>query len=507
MILCSTCGYENEGSDEFCGSCGAFLEWSGERVAEPEPEQAPEPEHVPEDRPGLVERVKAAVGGEGASARRTSPDPVPAPAPQPTSGADEVAPPAERALVAVEAVQARTESEEASTREAEARAAAEAASSARSQAEARAEDSSGAREEVDQADAEEMRRLAKAEDEARQLEARAAEAKREAEARLRALVAQAPPPPPPAPAPEPTSSPATRPPGAFRPEARQPAARQPGARLPAPSRARPVAKRQPSRQLRPGELICGQCGEGNDPARKFCRRCGASLVDAVVVQVPWWKRILPRRKAAAGDRPMRKGGSRQTGARRVRRAVGRGARIAAVLTVLGLGLGVAGPWRGSVTARLGDGYQWAKELFFPSLEQVHPVAAEATSALDAHPAELAIDGANNRAWTEGAEGDGVGEQVVLTLAEPVDLAKIGFLPGASSKPEEFLAQPRPKDLHMVFSDGSATDVRLEDSAEFQAFDVDAKAVTQVTVQIVSVYPSFKGGHDCSISEIELRARA
>ncbi|MGH9023265.1 MAG: zinc-ribbon domain-containing protein, partial [Acidimicrobiia bacterium] len=32
MIICTQCGHENEDEDGFCGSCGEFLEWSGERV-------------------------------------------------------------------------------------------------------------------------------------------------------------------------------------------------------------------------------------------------------------------------------------------------------------------------------------------------------------------------------------------------------------------------------------------------------------------------------------------
>jgi hypothetical protein len=35
MIVCKTCGYRNAGADSFCGSCGGFLEWTGERVETP----------------------------------------------------------------------------------------------------------------------------------------------------------------------------------------------------------------------------------------------------------------------------------------------------------------------------------------------------------------------------------------------------------------------------------------------------------------------------------------
>jgi len=65
VIVCKQCGHHNEDSDTFCGSCGKFLEWSGERVvvAQPEPEPAPTAEPEPEPaRLGFMDRVKQAVG-------------------------------------------------------------------------------------------------------------------------------------------------------------------------------------------------------------------------------------------------------------------------------------------------------------------------------------------------------------------------------------------------------------------------------------------------------------
>ena len=56
MIVCKSCGFRNSGADSFCGSCGAFLEWTGEKVAPPKPAAvaAPEPEPEPAAAPGLV---------------------------------------------------------------------------------------------------------------------------------------------------------------------------------------------------------------------------------------------------------------------------------------------------------------------------------------------------------------------------------------------------------------------------------------------------------------------
>ena len=35
MIVCKKCGNQNEEGATFCGSCGGFLEWLGEKIADP----------------------------------------------------------------------------------------------------------------------------------------------------------------------------------------------------------------------------------------------------------------------------------------------------------------------------------------------------------------------------------------------------------------------------------------------------------------------------------------
>jgi hypothetical protein len=59
---------------------------------------------------------------------------------------------------------------------------------------------------------------------------------------------------------------------------------------------RTMPKSAPSRELQPGDLVCGSCGEANLPTRRFCSRCGNELEGAEVVKAPWWRRILPKRK-------------------------------------------------------------------------------------------------------------------------------------------------------------------------------------------------------------------
>ena len=59
MIVCKSCGFRNTAADSFCGSCGAFLEWTGEKVEAPKPAPAPTPEPEPEQKRGLLSRVQS----------------------------------------------------------------------------------------------------------------------------------------------------------------------------------------------------------------------------------------------------------------------------------------------------------------------------------------------------------------------------------------------------------------------------------------------------------------
>ena len=130
--------------------------------------------------------------------------------------------------------------------------------------------------------------------------------------RTSAPASSAPPPVVPAPVPP---QPAHVQPAAVAPT--QPAARppvsqpdQPAARLPTESIAQPktaAASAVVAREAQPGDRICGNCSEANDPTRKFCRRCGTTLVNAQVVgakKLPWWKRLFRRqpKEYAAGER-------------------------------------------------------------------------------------------------------------------------------------------------------------------------------------------------------------
>lgn len=321
----------------------------------------------------------------------------------------------------------------------------------------------------------------------------------EAQRRLRALVAQSPAPAPavavasPVP-PVPPVVPAVPAKERTQPEAMKPGAPAPVAGVPEPAPAAPA-------DLRPGDVVCGVCGTGNGAERRFCRRCGASLAEAVagpaeVRKIPWWRRPFARRPAkvaAAGDRPMRGRGSR---AGRVLR------RLAAVLVGVAV-VAVAGPWRSAVSDRISSTARSVRRTISSTYAPVRPTAATASSMLAGHGPEAAIDGVSNSSWAEGVAGDGVGQQLTLTFGGPVDLDRVGITPGASVVPAEFLAQPRPREVRLTFTDNTVANVTLKDEPGFQAFGVKARGVSSLVLEIRSVYPSAAGGQDASVAEIEL----
>src|SRR5262249_38891902 len=68
VITCKVCGFENDKGAQFCGNCGSFLEWTGEKDAEPAPDTT---QNKPTTTPD---------GGTGPS---PAPQPIPPPPPPP----------------------------------------------------------------------------------------------------------------------------------------------------------------------------------------------------------------------------------------------------------------------------------------------------------------------------------------------------------------------------------------------------------------------------------------
>ena len=422
MIVCKQCGHHNEDSDTFCGSCGKFLEWTGERVivAQPEPEPAPAPEPEPEPaRVGFMDRVKQAVGME---------DEAP---PPPATTVEAPAAPPPLTAVAVAA--------------------------------------------------------------APSLNATAA----------------------PVAAPEPVlagvgapAAPSAVPAGSVD----EPVSRRPTSLAPVVTRPRPGPRTmEPPTRRNPGDLICGQCGEGNDPARHFCRRCGNSLDEAIAVRLPWYRRFFSRlfgvRTREAGWRPRRVGPPNVMGGvmRVVRLA------IVAMLAVGILGFLLIPRFHHLLVNKVTAGVTSVRKVVHPNYDTVYPVAAAATSQTAGHAASLTIDRTSNSYWA--AIPTDKTPQLVFTFSEPQDLSEILFRSGApGAQPSDFLNQPRPKAVHIIFTDAqgkliTATDITLTDQEGSQFYPIEAKQTTTARIQIQSVYPATGAARSAvAIAEVEFKIK-
>ncbi len=282
-------------------------------------------------------------------------------------------------------------------------------------------------------------------------------------------------------------------------------------RAPEPEYERPAAQRPDPVDLGPADLYCGTCGAGNVDSRSYCRRCGASLADAVRPgRLPWWRRMFTRRRRengfAAGQRP--KEWSKLTfepqapPPRRVFRfprriVLSRFALPLIALSVLGMGLG---PMRAKATEVIFDVYHSAQRKLAPEYVHVTPKSATASDAVKNRPASAAIDRNTTTYWSEGRAG--LGSVLTVTFDRPVSLAKIGFDNGASGK--DFPFQPRLRDVEVTYFNGDKTvgkrKLTLADKPEFQTFTSVAPRADRATIKIVSVYAGQKGSA-ASLAEV------
>jgi hypothetical protein len=279
---------------------------------------------------------------------------------------------------------------------------------------------------------------------------------------------------------------------------------QPQAVLPQDARPqRAVSKAPPSTTPHKGDLICGECGEGNAPTRRFCSRCGASLATATPVRIPWWRRLFPKRdrsKAKAGSAAGTAAGRRPKQKRRALPAMMRGVRgiISIVLLLGGIVYASYAPARTLVNEKVGALLAKGESIVHPQYVPEHPIEARANAAQPGHPATAVIDGFTNTYWAAPATGP---EQVlVLSFDHPVKVSKALVRVGVSGN---FGSTARPHAIHIVYSNGHSQELNLDDKAEAQEVTLKPDgAVTSIELHITSFYRPVSGT-DIAVTEIEL----
>jgi hypothetical protein len=274
-----------------------------------------------------------------------------------------------------------------------------------------------------------------------------------------------------------------------------------------PQEARPkapaVRRQPPSRRLQPGDLICGDCGEGNVETRKFCSRCGASLVTAEKVKTPWWRKLLPRRGAKvrkSGDRP-KPGGRGKT---KTALAVGKTFRLIRRIVTVALLLGgilytVWSPFRGWVNQQYVAVQHQVELLIFPQYAPVSATGVECTPETPPDSGcQAAVDGFSNTHWL--APVDAAPPVLVLRFDREVDLSRMILRNGAV---DDFQGNHRARKLHLVFSTGKTSDVDLTDNPDPNQYDIaNGDGATSVEIHVVDLFRSVDGTQ-LALSEIEL----
>lgn len=262
-----------------------------------------------------------------------------------------------------------------------------------------------------------------------------------------------------------------------------------------PGRIAHVTKTEPTRRLRPGDLVCGQCGEGNAPTRKFCSRCGEELTTAAVVRSPWWRRLVFWRRGPrileAGTRPGR-GGAKTDGRARLKRGYRKvRATVASVLLVLTMVSLFVPSIRGELNDRLGDPGGRARDLwgrwFDPNYVPITPSTHSATHETPGHTGDMAVDRDKQTFWAAPRNRRVKRPAVTVGFDGPVTLTHIVVTSGATGA--DFNKYYRPKALHLVYGANASEDIVLADVAEDQVFELQAaEGVTSLKIYVAGVHP-------------------
>ena len=274
-----------------------------------------------------------------------------------------------------------------------------------------------------------------------------------------------------------------------------------------PVRVRPVRRTESTRRLRPGDLICGECGEGNEPTRKFCCRCGESLAAAERVKVRWWRRLARWRRGPkvlpSGRKARGRAGRAGRSPRSVARGVFRKIRTYAFVVVLvfGLAAGLYPPLRTYLLQRLDAVKQDVASVAEQALNPARPTSVVADAETPEHPAALAFDQFTNTYWAAPFER-GATPGVTIDLGKGTALVKVIVTSGAS---DEFTARHRPSIVNLAYSNEKSDTITLKDTREPQEFALtNGLGARTVHIKVLAVYPA-DGAGEVALTELEFFA--
>ena len=303
-----------------------------------------------------------------------------------------------------------------------------------------------------------------------------------------------------------------------------PKPREPAEQTPRATRelAAAVTKTKPTRRLRPGDLICGQCGEGNLPVRKFCSRCGNSLLEAEHVKASWWHRLTHRlrrgprvvdlsaeddgtadggARSVAREAKLRKAMTGRDPRQALRKLYRRGRFVVAIL--LAITVILYGKW-GAFRYLIDSKADSARARITGEIDihyiPVHAIAVSANLQEQGNPGYNAVDDYLNTSWLARYSPADY-PTLTLTFGQPVTLERIILYSGVSS---DYLAHGRPSLIVLVFSNDKSATLTPQDTPKQQTLNIaNAIQVTSVKLEIEGTYPGTLRPADVAISDIEL----
>jgi hypothetical protein len=277
-----------------------------------------------------------------------------------------------------------------------------------------------------------------------------------------------------------------------------------------------VTKTAPSRRMQPGDLICGACGEGNPSTRRFCSRCGSSLLTATTVKESWWRRLLrklmPRRgpkvvKLSAVNTPEGKEADAakltKTGPD-LKHAFRRFLRVARVVIALavvfgGILYGAYPPFRNTVNNTVESDKKHVSNDIGIDLAPIHAVKVSASTSTAGFPPLNAADENLSTYWL--APWSSTAEPALtFTFSGHVTVEKMILHVGASNA---YIQDGRPSELRLVFSNGESDTITPQDTAQGQTFSIShAEVISSMQIEVAGVYPG-SSGSNVAIAEVEL----
>jgi hypothetical protein len=279
------------------------------------------------------------------------------------------------------------------------------------------------------------------------------------------------------------------------------------------ARAVAVTKTAPSHRLQEGDLICGNCGEGNAPTRKFCSRCGSSLLEATVItKLPWWRRIRirvrrgPKTVKLGAERGKTTSGSHISAPRFdvkfLFRQIYRKARVVVAVAVVAAGViyGIYPPFRTEVNSVFHAEKVKVTDFIPVKPVSIIPLHCTANLAAAAHPAANVCDLSVNNYW-EAPWSSADEATITMTFQHPVTLTSMIVFSGAYGA---YTANGRPSVLRLIFSNHESYVVSLQDTSNQQPLSIKhAILIKSVQFQVVAIYQGQINSSDVAISQIEL----